>query len=39
VGGQRIGILATGVAAVPQALLFRQLSPRVTVLRHTAPDR
>jgi thioredoxin reductase len=32
---QRIGILATGPAAVHQALLFRQLSPQVTVLAHT----
>jgi thioredoxin reductase len=32
----RIGILATGPGAVHQALLFRQLSSRVTVLRHTA---
>src|SRR5258708_4773785 len=35
---QRVGILATGPGAVHQALLFRQLSPHVTVLRHTAPD-
>ena len=35
---QRVGILATGPAAVHQALLFRQLSQDVTVLRHTAPD-
>src|SRR6266487_5522874 len=35
---QRIGILATGPAAVHQALLFRQLSPHVTVLAHTAPE-
>jgi thioredoxin reductase len=33
---QRIGILATGPGAVHQALLFRQLSPHVTVLMHTA---
>jgi thioredoxin reductase/2-polyprenyl-3-methyl-5-hydroxy-6-metoxy-1,4-benzoquinol methylase len=33
---RRIGILATGSAAMHQALLFRQLSPHVTVLRHTA---
>ena len=33
---QRIGILATGPAATHQALLFRQLSPHVTVLAHTA---
>jgi thioredoxin reductase len=35
---QRIGILATGPAAVHQALLFQQLSPRVTLLRHTGPE-
>jgi thioredoxin reductase len=35
---QRIGILATGPAAVHQALLFRQLSPHVTVLAHTAQE-
>jgi thioredoxin reductase len=35
---QRIGILATGPGAAHQALLFRQLSPHVTVLRHTAPE-
>ena len=34
---KRIGILATGPAAVHQALLFQQLSPHVTVLRHTGP--
>jgi thioredoxin reductase len=34
---KRIGILATGPGAVHQALLFRQLSPHVTVLAHTAP--
>jgi thioredoxin reductase len=34
---QRIGILATGPAAVHQALLFQQLSPHVTLLRHTGP--
>jgi thioredoxin reductase len=33
---QRIGILATGPGAVHQALLFRQLSPHVTVLMHSA---
>ena len=37
VRGQRIGILATGPAAVHQALLFQQLSPHVTLLRHTGP--
>jgi thioredoxin reductase len=35
---QRIGILATGPGAVHQALLFRQLSPQVTVLAHTGPE-
>ncbi|GAB3664861.1 NAD(P)/FAD-dependent oxidoreductase [Nocardioides korecus] len=34
---QRIGVLATGPAAVHQALLFSQLSDRVTVLAHLAP--
>ncbi len=34
---QRIGVLVTGPSAVHQALLFRQLSPRVTVLQHTGP--
>ena len=33
---KRAGILATGPGAVHQALLFRQLTPYVTVLRHTA---
>ena len=33
---KRVGILATGPGAVHQALLFRQLTPYVTVLRHTA---
>jgi thioredoxin reductase len=33
---QRVGILATGPGAVHQALLFRQLTPDLTVLRHTA---
>ncbi len=37
VAGQRIGILATGPAAVHQALLFRQVSPHVTLLGHTGP--
>jgi thioredoxin reductase len=32
---QRIGILSTGPAAVHQTLLFQQLSPHVTFLRHT----
>jgi len=34
---RRIGVLATGPMAVHQALLFRQLSPHVTVLQHTGP--
>ncbi|GAA3872856.1 NAD(P)/FAD-dependent oxidoreductase [Leifsonia kafniensis] len=34
---QAIGILATGPMAVHQALLFRQLSSRITVFLHTAP--
>ena len=34
---RRIGVLATGPAAVHQALMFRQLSNRVTVLAHTGP--
>ncbi|HJY99671.1 MAG TPA: NAD(P)/FAD-dependent oxidoreductase, partial [Streptosporangiaceae bacterium] len=34
---QRIGILATGPTAVHQALLFRQLSTHVTLLRHSGP--
>jgi thioredoxin reductase len=33
-----IGVLATGPAAVHQALLFRQLSAEVTVFTHTAGD-
>jgi thioredoxin reductase len=33
---KRVGILATGSNAVHQALLFRQLTPHVTMLRHTA---
>ena len=32
---KRVGILATGPGAVHQALLFRQLTAHVTVLRHT----
>ena len=35
---QRIGIVSTGPAAVHQALLFQQLSPHVTLLRHTGPE-
>jgi thioredoxin reductase len=34
---QRIGVLATGPMAVHQAMMFRLLSPYVTVLAHTAP--
>jgi thioredoxin reductase len=34
---KRIGILATGPAAVHQALLFRQLSAHVTLLKHAGP--
>ncbi|MGS0688370.1 NAD(P)/FAD-dependent oxidoreductase [Nakamurella sp. GG22] len=34
---QRIGVLATGPMAVHQAMMFRLLSPHVTVLAHTAP--
>lgn len=37
VRGQRIGVLATGPMAAHQAAMFRLLSPRVTVLAHTAP--
>jgi thioredoxin reductase/SAM-dependent methyltransferase len=33
---QRIGVLATGPMAVHQTLLFRNLSDRVTLFRHTA---
>ena len=34
---QRIGVLATGPMAVHQAMMFRLLSPHVTVLTHIAP--
>jgi thioredoxin reductase len=34
---KRIGILATSPIAIHPALLFRQLSPHVTVLQHTGP--
>ncbi len=34
---RRIGVLATGPLAAHQALLFRQLSPHVTLLQHTGP--
>ena len=33
---KRVAILATGPGAVPQALLFQQLTRHLTVLRHTA---
>lgn len=33
-----IGVLATGPSAMHQALLFRQLSDRVTVFLHQAPE-
>lgn len=36
---QRIGVLATGPAAVHQALLFSQLSDDVVVLTHTSPPQ
>ena len=36
---QRIGVLATGPAAVHQALLFSQLSDDVVVLTHTDPPQ
>ncbi|MGO4617925.1 NAD(P)/FAD-dependent oxidoreductase [Nocardia sp. 2YAB30] len=35
---QAIAVLATGPMSVHQALLFRQLSDRVTLLLHTAPE-
>ena len=35
---KRIGVLATGPMAMHQALLFRQLSPQVTMLAHTGPE-
>ena len=34
---RRIGVLCTGPAAVHQTLMFRQLSPQVTLLAHTGP--
>jgi thioredoxin reductase/SAM-dependent methyltransferase len=34
---RRIGVLATGPMAAQHALLFRQLSSQVTLLRHTGP--
>ena len=38
VRGRRIGVLGTGPGAVHQALLFRQLSPEVTLFLHTMPE-
>lgn len=35
---QSIGILATGPNAMHQAMLFRQLTDRVTVFQHQAPE-
>jgi thioredoxin reductase (NADPH) len=35
---QRIGVLASGPLSVHQALMFRQWSGDVTLLRHTAPS-
>ncbi|MEP6560533.1 MAG: NAD(P)/FAD-dependent oxidoreductase [Nakamurella sp.] len=37
VRNQRLGVLATGPMAIHQAMMFRLLSPHVTVLAHTAP--
>jgi thioredoxin reductase len=37
VRNQRIGVLSTGPMAVHQAMMFRLLSPDVTVLAHVAP--
>ncbi len=34
---QQVGVLATSPMAVHQTLLFRQLSPHVTLLQHTGP--
>ncbi|HST71665.1 MAG TPA: NAD(P)/FAD-dependent oxidoreductase [Kocuria rosea] len=38
VRGQRIGVLGAGPMSIHQALLFRQLSEHVTLVRHTMPD-
>ncbi|MCB7135015.1 NAD(P)/FAD-dependent oxidoreductase [Cellulosimicrobium marinum] len=38
VRGRRIGVLATGPAALHQVLLMRQLSDDVTLFLHTAPE-
>ncbi|MBS2962311.1 NAD(P)/FAD-dependent oxidoreductase [Actinocrinis puniceicyclus] len=35
---QRIGVLADSAAAIHQVLLFRQLSARVMLLQHSAPE-
>ena len=37
VRGRRIGILGTGPATLHQTLLFRQLSPHITVIDHGMP--
>jgi thioredoxin reductase len=37
VRNQRVGVLATGPMALHQAMMFRLLSPHVTLLAHTAP--
>ena len=34
---QRIGVLATGPMAIHQTLMFRQLSPHVTLFTHSGP--
>ena len=34
---QHVGVLATGPMAIHQALMFRLLTPQVTLLAHTAP--
>jgi thioredoxin reductase len=36
--GRAIGIIAVSATAVHQALMWRQLTPDVTVFRHTAPE-
>ena len=38
VRGRRIGVVATSPMSVHQALLFRQLSPHVTLFLHTVDD-
>jgi thioredoxin reductase len=37
VRNQRVGVLATGPMAIHQAMMFRLLSPAVTLLAHAAP--